>query len=108
MAVDCAGAVTAFRHRVAGEPLGFGRRFDVRRPAVLFLWGSGLSAPLAVLLAALVAFRRSPRLLRVMGAMFAVGALIEPVLWGRRPCPRYARALLGVHVALGAALATSA
>lgn len=104
-ALDAAGAVVAARHRVAGEPFGFGGAFDVRRPAVLFWWGSGLSAPLASLLGAALFARRSPRSLRVVGAMLAVGGLSEPAFWGRRQVPRYARAMLVAHVALGSALA---
>jgi hypothetical protein len=107
-AVDTAGAVVAARHRIAGEPFGMGRSLDVRRPAVLFFWGSGLSAPFASLLVAALLVRRSSTALRVMGAMFAFGALSEPAFWGSRPCPRHARVLLAIHVAIGLALAATA
>ncbi len=105
VAVDAAGALVAIRHRVAGEPLGFGGSLDVRHPAVVALWGTALSAPIASLLLAVVLSRRDPRMLRVLGALFAAGGLVEPVFWGRRPCPRHGRALLTAHVALGAVLA---
>lgn len=106
--VDGTGAVVARRHRIVGEPLGVGTVLDVRRPAVLVFWGTGLSAPLASFVAAAMLLRRSPTALRVLGALFAAGAMAEPVFWGRRPCPRYARALLVLHVALGLALAGGA
>jgi hypothetical protein len=67
-----------------------------------------LSAPLAALLGAAVLSKRAPGSVRVLGAMFAIGALAEPVFWGRRPCPPVARARLASHVALGAALAAGA
>jgi len=105
VAVDAAGATVAVRHRVAGEPLGRGGSLDVRHPVVLALWGTGLSAPIASLALAPVVYHRRPALLRVMGALFAVGALSEPVFWGRRPCPRVGRVLLVAHVAIGTALA---
>jgi len=103
VAVDTAGAILAVRHRVAGEPLGFGRSLDVRHPAVLAMWGTGLSAPLASLIVAVAMIRR-PAALRVLGAAFALGAMSEPVFWGRRPCPGYGRALLLAHVIIAGAL----
>ena len=106
--VDTAGATVAVRHRVAGEPFGRGGSLDVRHPVVLALWGTGLSAPIASLALAPVVYHRRPALLRVMGALFAVGALSEPVFWGRRPCPRVGRVLLLAHVAIGTALALGA
>ena len=108
VAVDTAGATVAVRHRVAGEPFGRGGSLDVRHPVVLALWGTGLSAPIASLVLAPVVHHRRPALLRVMGALFAVGALSEPVFWGRRPCPRVGRVLLMAHVAIGSALAVGA
>ena len=42
LAVDAAGAAIAIRHRVAGEPFGVGGSLDVRRPAVVALWGTAL------------------------------------------------------------------
>jgi hypothetical protein len=105
LAVDTAGATVAVRHRVAGEPFGRGGSFDVRHPTVLTLWGTGLSAPIASLALAPIVYHRRPALLRVMGALFAVGALSEPVFWGRRPCPLLGRVLLVAHVAIGTALA---
>jgi hypothetical protein len=105
VAVDAAGALVAMRHRIAGEPLGFGGSLDVRHPAVVALWGTALSAPIASLVVAVALSRRDPRMLRVLGALFAAGGLAEPVFWGRRPCPRHARALLTAHVALAGVLA---
>lgn len=106
--VDSTGAWVAARHRIAGEPLGVGRFLDVRRPAVLLFWGTGLSAPLVALIGSVFLLRRAPGARRFLGALLAAGALAEPVFWGRRPCPRHGRALLAVHVALGIALATKA
>lgn len=103
VAVDLVGAVTAWRHRVAGEPLGVGGSLDVRRPLVLALWGSGLSAPLFSLALALAVRRRPER--RVLGALFALGALSEPIFWGRRPCPRGGRMVLLGHFALATTIA---
>ena len=103
--VDAAGAATAIRHRVSGEPFGLGAELDVRRPAVLFFWGTGLSAPFVMLIGAAAIANRAPGTLRILGGLFAVGALSEPVFWGRRRCPTYARVLLAAHVALGIALA---
>jgi hypothetical protein len=105
VAVDAAGALVAARHGVAGEPFGFGGSFDVRRPSVLVLWGSALSAPGLGLAGAVLAGRRAPGAVRVAGAVFAVGAMSEPAFWGRRPCPWYGRVLLWVHVSLGVVLA---
>ena len=105
LAVDAAGGAVAIRHRVAGEPLGMGGSLDVHHPAVLVLWGTGLSAPIASLALATILYRRRPDMLRVLGALFALGALSEPVFWGRRPCPRIGRALVVAHVAIAAALA---
>ena len=105
LAVDAFGAVVAARHRIAGEPFGLGASFDVRRPSVLVFWGSGLSAPLASLLITLAVHRRYPAAVRALGALFAIGALSEPVFWGRRECPLHGRVLVGAHVALGTALA---
>jgi hypothetical protein len=105
LAVDAAGGAVAITHRVAGEPLGMGGSLDVRHPAVLALWGTGLSAPLASLALAPILYLRRPEALRVLGALFAVGALSEPVFWGRRPCPRLGRVLLVAHVAIATALA---
>jgi hypothetical protein len=102
VAVDTVGAVVAHRHRVGGEPFGVGGGLDVRNPAVLFFWGSGLSAPVVSLIAAAAAHRH-PRVLRVLAVVF--GALAEPVFWGRRPCPRSARVLLVAHVGLALILA---
>jgi hypothetical protein len=102
--VDLAGAAVAQRNRVAGEPLGVGASLDVTRPMTLTLWGSGLSAPL-ISLGALVAFRRHPSIPRIMGVLFALGALAEPAFWGRRGLPRYGRPLLFAHVTLAGALA---
>jgi plasmid stability protein len=106
--VDTAGAVVAARHRIAGEPLDIGGSLDVRNPLVLVFWGSGLSAPIVSLIGATILLRLSPTALRAAGALFAIGAIAEPALWGRRSCPRCARALLAMHVALGTALATVA
>lgn len=105
--VDLAGAAVAARHGVAAEPFGLrvGRRFDVRRGAVLLAWGSGLSAPLLSLPLAVAAERRRPGAARAFGAMWAAGAVSEPVFWGRRPCPRLGRVVLAAHVALALALA---
>ena len=106
--VDAAGAVVAVRHRIAGEPFGIGGSLDVRRPAVLTLWGSGLSAPIASLVAAAALLASRPGALRFVGALFALGGLAEPVLWGRRPCPRRGRVLLVAHVAIATSLAAVA
>jgi len=59
LVVDVLGAVVAYRHDLRGEPLGSGGDVDVRRPAVLALWGTALSPPLVALPIA-VALRRSP------------------------------------------------
>jgi hypothetical protein len=105
LAVDAAGGAAAVRHRIVGEPLGIGGSLDVRNPAVLALWGTGLSAPIASLGLAAALYRRRPQALRMLGVMFAIGALSEPVFWGRRPCPRYGRLLLLAHVTIASALA---
>ena len=100
VALDLAGAAVAARHRIAGEPLGVGASLDPRSPAVSAFWGTGLSAPLvSLVMVAAVAVRR-PALLRPAGALFALGALSEPVMWGRRPCPWSARAGVIGHVLL--------
>jgi hypothetical protein len=104
-AVDAAGATVAIMHRVAGEPFGVGGSLNVRNPAVVALWGTALSAPITTLGFAAALYRHRPEGLRVMGAAFAVGALSEPVFWGRRPCPRLGRVLLATHVIIASALA---
>jgi hypothetical protein len=104
---DALGAAVAHRHGVAGEPLGLepGRRLDVHRPAVVAMWGTGLSAPLWSLPAAVVAERRRSGAFRVFGTAWAAGALSEPVFWGRRPCPKVGRLAVLAHVGLALALA---
>jgi hypothetical protein len=103
--VDLFGAAAAYRYDIRGEPLGVGRSLDVRRPTVLALWGSALSPPLAAL-PVVIALRRRPGAERALAAAFALGGMMEPVFWGRRACPRHARALVRAHVGLAAALAT--
>jgi hypothetical protein len=103
LVVDLVGAVVAHRNDVRGEPLGVGRSLDVRRPAVLLLWGTGLSPPLLSLPVTAVV-SRWPGRLRVLAALFAVGGMMEPLFWGRRPCPRHARVLVNAHVSLATAL----
>jgi hypothetical protein len=105
LAVDAAGGAVAVKHRVAGEPFGIGGSLDVRTPAVVVLWGTALSAPIASLGLAIALYRLRPGALRGLGAMFAVGALSEPAFWGRRPCPRLGRMLLVAHVLIAGALA---
>ena len=105
--VDAVGATIAVRERVAGEPLGIGASLDVRRPAVLLFWGTGLSAPLASLAGALVVRRIWPSGLRAVGLVFGLGALTEPVFWGRRRCSVAGRVVLGLHVVLAAAIAVA-
>src|SRR4051794_37227661 len=100
----CAGAI-AVRHGVRGEPLGVGGSLDVRRPLVVACWGTGLSAPFASLVLAVALRRRGPNSLRALAALFAAGALVEPVFWGRRPCPRSGKALLWLHVGVATTLA---
>lgn len=104
-AVDAAGGTVAVKHRVAGEPLGIGGSLDVRNPVVFALWGTALSAPITLLGLAVALYRHRPEALRVMGAIFALGALSEPAIWGRRPCPRHGRLLLVAHVVIATALA---
>jgi hypothetical protein len=105
LAVDTAGGAVAIKHRVAGEPFGIGGSLDVRSPAVVALWGTALSAPVTSLGLAIVLHRHRPQVLRVLGAMFAIGALSEPAFWGRRPCPRLGRILLVTHFIVASALA---
>ena len=93
------------KHRVAGEPFGIGASLDVRNPAVVVLWGTALSAPITSLGLASACYRHRPEALRVLGAMFAIGALSEPAFWGRRPCPLFGRMLLMAHVVIASALA---
>lgn len=100
VALDLAGAAVAARHRIAGEPFGVGASLDPRSPAVSAFWGTGLSAPLVSLAMATAAAVRRPELLRPAGALFALGALSEPVIWGRRPCPWSGRAGVIGHVLL--------
>jgi hypothetical protein len=83
-AVDAVGGAVAVKHRVPGEPFGVGGSLDVRSPAVVALWGTALSAPVTSLGLAAALYRRRPGALRIMGALFALGALSEPVFWGRR------------------------
>jgi hypothetical protein len=108
LAADTAGAAIAMKHRVAGEPFGIGASLDVRNPAVVVLWGTALSAPITSLGLATVLYRHRPGALRVLGAIFAIGALSEPVFWGRRPCPLFGRMLLIAHVVIASALALGA
>lgn len=105
LAVDAAGGAVAMKHRVAGEPFGIGGSLDARSPIVVALWGTALSAPIASLGLAVALYRLRPEALRIMGAMFAIGALSEPALWGRRPCPRLGRMLLVAHVIIASTLA---
>ncbi len=98
--LDLAGAVVAARHRIAGEPFGVGASLDPRSPTVSAFWGTGLSAPLVALAMVAAAAVHKPALLRPAGALFALGALSEPVMWGRRPCPWSARVAVVGHVLL--------
>jgi hypothetical protein len=105
LAVDAMGAAVAMKHRITGEPFGIGASLDVRNPAVVVLWGTALSAPVTSLGLAAVLYRHRPEALRVLAAMFAMGALSEPAFWGRRPCPLFGRMLLMAHVVIAGALA---
>jgi hypothetical protein len=105
LAVDAAGGAVAIKHRVAGEPFGIGGSLDVRNPAVVMLWGTALSAPITSLALATALYRHRPAALRVLGALFAIGALSEPAFWGRRLCPRLGRMLLTAHLVIAMALA---
>jgi hypothetical protein len=107
LAVDATGGAVAMKHRVAGEPFGVGASLDVRNPAVVVVWGTGLSAPITSLGLAAAMYRHRPGALRVLGAIFAIGALSEPAFWGRRPCPWFGRVLLLAHVVIASALAIS-
>jgi hypothetical protein len=107
LAADATGAAVAMKYRVAGEPFGVGASLDVRNPAVVVLWGTALSAPIASLGLAIALCRHRPEALRVLGAVFAMGALSEPAFWGRRPCPLFGRMLLMAHVVIASALAIS-
>ncbi len=107
LAVDAVGAAIAVRDRIAGEPFGIGASLDVRRPAVLIFWGTGLSAPVASLIGTLAIRRSWPAGLRVFGLLFTVGALSEPVFWGRRRCSALGRLVLVLHTTLAAALAVA-
>ena len=104
-AADAAGGAVAVKHQLSGEPFGVGGSLDVRSPAVVTLWGTALSASITSLGVAAALYRLRPKALRVMGAMFAIGALSEPAFWGRRPCPRHGRLLLAAHVIIASALA---
>lgn len=105
LAVDAAGAAVAIKNDLAGEPLGFGGSLDVRNPLVVALWGTALSAPITSLGLAVALYRRRPDALRILGAAFAIGALSEPLFWGRRPCPRIGRMLIFAHVVFAGAMA---
>jgi hypothetical protein len=83
LAVDATGGAVAMKHRVAGEPFGIGASLDVRNPVVVVLWGTALSAPITSLGLATALYRHRSEALRVLGAMFAIGALSEPAFWGR-------------------------
>ena len=98
--LDLAGAGVAARRRIAGEPFGVGSTLDPQSAVVSAFWGTGLSAPLISLATTTAAALRRPALLRPAGALFALGALSEPVVWGRRPCPWPARAGVIGHVLL--------
>jgi hypothetical protein len=104
LTVDATGAAVAIKHRIVGEPFGIGASLDVRNPAVVVLWGTALSAPITSLGLATVLYRYRPEALRVLAAVFAIGALSEPAFWGRRPCPLFGRMLLMVHVGIASAL----
>lgn len=105
LTVDAAGGAVAMKHRVAGEPFGIGASLDVRNPAVVVMWGTALSAPITSLGLATALYRHRPEALRVLAAIFAIGALSEPAFWGRRPCPVLGRMLLMAHVLISSALA---
>jgi hypothetical protein len=105
VAADATGAAVAMKHRVVGEPFGIGASLDVRNPAVVVLWGTALSAPITSLGLATFLYRHRPEALRILGAIFAVGALSEPAFWGRRPCPLFGRVVLMAHVIIASALA---
>src|SRR6476620_7029659 len=80
------GAVVADRGNVQGAPFGVRLPISVRT-GLLAGWGSGLSAPWPMPVAAVIAAHRggptAGRICVVIGAGVVVGTLIEPVTWHR-------------------------
>lgn len=75
-----AGTVLARRAGLEGEPLGL--RWPWGPRSEVLLWGTAISAPIALDLAiigAAVALPRSRGLARLMGATVLVGQAIEPI-----------------------------
>src|SRR6478672_11639191 len=81
------GSVVAARGNVEGAPFGVRLPISVRT-GLLTGWGSGLSAPWPMPVAALIAARRggptAGRICVLIGAGVFVGAAIEPVTWSYR------------------------
>ncbi len=78
------GSVVADRENVEGAPFGVRLPISVRT-GLLVGWGSGLSAPWPMPVAALIAALRggptAGRICAVIGGAVFVGAAIEPVTW---------------------------
>jgi len=104
------GAAISLRQDILGEPLG------IRVPGSVAVhlasgWGSALSAPAPMQVAALAAaFSARPgmlwpaRTLTGIGVAGLAGILAEPVTWGRRPRSWAVAAMLPLELASVAAL----
>jgi hypothetical protein len=104
------GAAISLRQDIPGEPLG------IRVPGTVAThlaigWGSALSAPVPMQVAALAAALSAwpgltwpARTLTGIGVAGLAGILAEPVTWGRRPRSCAVRAMLPLELASMAAL----
>ncbi len=104
------GAAISLRQDIPGEPLG------IRVPGTVAThlaigWGSALSAPVPMQIAALAAALSArpgltwpARTLTGIGVAGLAGILAEPVTWGRRPRSGAVAALLPLELASAAAL----
>jgi hypothetical protein len=104
------GAYVSVRENIAGEPLGL--RLPGRVPVHLRLgFGSGLSAPWPMPVAALAAALqsrpgqpRSGRVSAAIGAGVLGGTMVEPVTWGRRSRAPLVSAAVALNLISGGVL----
>jgi hypothetical protein len=106
-ASNVVGQIVAGRQRILGRP--FGVPSPIRGRAEPWVWGTGLSGPIPLVVAIAVGglvgrSTRARRLLRLAGATVVVGQLAEPIVWQPHRSPAATRVMV-TNLILGLALA---
>jgi hypothetical protein len=107
VASNLVGQVVARRQRIPGRP--FGVPSPTRGAAEVWVWGTGLSGPIPLVVAIAIGGLAGPgagarRLLRAAGIIVVIGQLAEPIVWQLDRSPA-ATAVIATNLALGLTLA---